>query len=112
MNNTYTITVNFHKLINDQDHRKSIQFEVEKIIQFLAKNHLRRQHVSLTLHQTGNRPKGQGQHALHKTHANWPIWSLSRSKTRSQCRIHRFNQKPRTCVPFLPGLNNIIPRNR
>ena len=61
MNNTYSITVHFHKLIEDRDHRKSIQFEVEKIIQFLAQNHLHRQDVSLT----GNRPKGQCQCALH-----------------------------------------------
>ena len=65
MNNIYSITVHFHKLIEDRDHRKSIRFEVEKIIQFLAQNHLRRQDVSLTLHQTGNRPKGQCQCALH-----------------------------------------------
>ena len=93
VNNIYSIIVHFHKLIEDWDHRKSTRFELEKIIQFLAQNHLRRQHVSLTLHQTGNRPKGQGQRALHKTRANWPIWSLSRSKTHSQCRIHRFKSE-------------------
>ena len=61
VNNIYSITVHFHKLIEDSDHRKSIRFEVEKIIQFLAQNHLRRQDISLhCISIASARAKGQG----------------------------------------------------
>ena len=41
----------------------------------------------IALHQTGNRPKGQSQCAFQYTCSYWSIWSLSKSKTHSQCRI-------------------------
>ena len=39
----------------------------------------------IALHQTGSRPKGQSQCAFQYTCSYWSIWSLSRSKTHSQC---------------------------
>ena len=46
MNNTYSITVHFHKLIEDWDNRKSLRFSSEEIRNFLAKNHLHSHNVS------------------------------------------------------------------
>ena len=93
MNNTYTITVNFHKLIEDWEWGKSLRFSSQEIRNFLVQNHLRSHNVSWHCIRQEIAPKGKvnghsSRHALIGLFGHCP-----EAKTSWQCRIQSTDLK-------------------
>ena len=87
MNNTYSITVHFHKFIEDWEWGKLLQFSSEYFSILFTKNHMRSHNVSWHCIRQEIAPKGKvnghsSRHALIGLFGHCP-----EAKTSAQCRI-------------------------